>query len=209
MSVQTESNVVVLNKLNIIKAPVILIGDSPILMHKWSDKAKKEMLDKQMGKNTKQRGKKNPEQDYKESMHKCSDGPTKYGFPANGVKACACRGAKEVAGLDMTKARTSFHVLGELVPIYGSPEMHESMVRIAQTTDIRYRGIFNEWATRFTVRFNADIITYDQIVNIFEYGGFGCGIGEWRPARNGTMGMFHVGTEEELTYYINKYGEKE
>ena len=201
----TVSNVVVLNALNIVKAPVILIGDSPLLVHQWSEKAKKEMLDKQLGVNTKQRGKKDPEQDYRDSLYVCKEGPSEYGFPAIGFKACACRGAKGVAGLDMTKARTSFHIPGMLVPIYGAPEMHDAMVKISQTTDIRFRGIFNEWATKFIVRFNADVISYDQIVNIFEYGGFGCGVGEWRPSKNGDMGMFHVGSEEELEPYVEKY----
>jgi|TARA_R100000789_G_scaffold99913_2_gene107916 hypothetical protein len=212
-NVQAESNVVVLNKINIKKAPVILLGDSPIISHKWAAKAVKQIRDKQMGKNTQQRGKKSPEQDYEDSLYKCSDEPieypTEYGFPASGFKACACRGAKEVAGLDMTKARTSFHIPGELAPIYGSPIMREDMVKVGQTIDIRYRGEFKEWATKFIVRFNASIITYDQIVNIFEYGGFGCGVGEWRPAKGGHFGMFHVGTEEEFAYYADKYGRKE
>lgn len=36
--------------LSIAKMEVLLVGDTPLIMHKWSEKAKKEMLDKQMKK---------------------------------------------------------------------------------------------------------------------------------------------------------------
>jgi len=57
-----------------------LIGDSPLITHQWSAKAKKMMLDKQMKKATGAREAKNPEQDYKDSLYVHPDGG--YGFPA-------------------------------------------------------------------------------------------------------------------------------
>jgi hypothetical protein len=32
----------------------------------------------------------------------------------------------------------------------------------------------------------------EQIVNLFNIGGFACGVGEWRPGKDGSNGMFHV-----------------
>ena len=34
--------------------------------------------------------------------------------------------------------------------------------------------------------------TLEQIVNIINAGGYVCGVGEWRPERDGQYGMFHV-----------------
>ena len=84
-----------------------VFGTQPMLQHKWSEKAKKQMLDTQMKKATKGREPKNPEQDFYDSLYLCSsgkrpDGP--YGFPAVGFKSSAVRAAKQVEGMTMTDA---------------------------------------------------------------------------------------------------------
>lgn len=48
---------------------VLIIGDSPLIVHAWSDKAKKMMLDKQMKKSTKGREAKDPFMDFVDSMY--------------------------------------------------------------------------------------------------------------------------------------------
>ena len=96
----------------------------------------------------------------------------------------------------MTELRGSFHIEGELVEIKGKPNMREDMVRIGMgTADIRYRPEFKEWSVTLPLRYNADKISLDQIVNMFNLAGFGVGVGEWRPEKDGTHGMFHVQTE--------------
>lgn len=32
----------------------------------------------------------------------------------------------------------------------------------------------------------------EQIVNLFNVAGFACGVGEWRPSKDGSFGTFHV-----------------
>ena len=44
--------------------------------------------------------------------------------------------------------------------------------------------------------YNANgMYSLEQIVNIINAGGYACGIGEWRPERDGQYGMFHVATK--------------
>ena len=64
-----------------------LVGDSMLVTHKWSNKAKKQMLDKQMKVAATGKEAKNPEQDYLDSMYVLEDGS--YGFPTVGFKAAA------------------------------------------------------------------------------------------------------------------------
>lgn len=96
-----------------------VVGDSPLIVHKWSEKAKKEILDKQTKKASKGKEKKNPVRDYVNSMYwlddfgRVVDGPevndyetdeegakeyeriqeiaqrSRYGFPACAFKGCA------------------------------------------------------------------------------------------------------------------------
>ena len=42
------------------------------------------------------------------------------------------------------------------------------------------------------IRYDADKITPEQIANLLNHGGQTIGVGEWRPQKNGTLGMFHV-----------------
>ena len=74
------------------------------------------------------------------------------------------------------------------------PSIREDMVRIGMgTADIRYRGEFKNWYADIVVCYNANgKFTIDDIANIINAGGSVCGIGEWRPERDGQNGMFHV-----------------
>lgn len=174
---------------------ITLIGDSPLICHKWSDKAKQMMLDKQMKKASKGKEAKDPEQDYRDSLYHLDDGG--YGFPAVAFKSAAV-GACRFAEMKMTEARGAFHVVGEMIPLEGEPRMREDMVRVGMgTADIRYRGEFPEWRCTLSVVYNANAISPEQIVNLFNVAGFGVGVGEWRPEKDGSYGRFHVAAEGE------------
>ena len=188
---------IVINKPNIETVSFDVFGTQPMIQHKWSEKAKKQMLDKQMKKATKGREPKNPEQDFYDSLYLCSDGKHPkgpYGFPAVGFKSSAVRAAKQVEGMTMTDAKAWFYVIpddGDLVRIYGPPPViREDMVKIQQTTDIRFRGQFNEWRVTLNVRYNMDQISSEQLLNLFELAGFSCGVGEWRMEHGGTFGTY-------------------
>lgn len=182
--------------LKIEKVGFLLVGDSPLIVHAWSEKAKRQMLDKQMKKATGPKLAKDPEADYEACFYRLPDGS--YGFPAIGIKAAmisACR----FADMKMTAARGAFHIDGELVPVVGAPQPREDMVRVGMgTADIRYRPEFPEWRIPLTLKINAAVISAEQVANLLNIAGFGVGIGEWRPERNGSYGRFHVGSSEEM-----------
>lgn len=75
-----------------------------------------------------------------------------------------------------------------------TPEMREDMVKVGMgTADIRYRGEFKNWYADLTISYNANgQYSLENIVNIINAGGYVCGVGEWRPERDGQNGMFHV-----------------
>ena len=72
--------VIELPKLNLRMMEITLIGDSSLICHAWSKKAKQEMLDKQMKKAKQAKPAKDPEQDYKDSLYEHPEGG--YGFPS-------------------------------------------------------------------------------------------------------------------------------
>ena len=189
------------------------MGDTELIVHASADKAKKEMLDKQMGNASAGREKKDPVRDFEDSLYRIEGGG--YGFPSVGFKNAAVTACTSLAGMTKVAARQAFFVLSEkgwtirafdgekmrqdLVRIEGGePEMREDMVRVGMgTADLRYRASFWPWSAIVRVRFNANVLSAAQIVNLFNTAGFAVGVGEWRMEKDGQSGSFHVATLKE------------
>lgn len=185
---------------------VEIVGDSPLIVHAWSEKAKKEMLDKQTRKATKGKEAKDPWREFCDALYWISPKPEKptpkdiengrFGFPAIAFKASAIDAAFQQGVISKkTTMRGAFHIVEEFVEIIGKPTMREDMVKIGGMTkvaDIRYRPEFKEWRAKFTVRYNSMAITPEQILNAINIGGFSNGLGEWRTSRDGSFGTYHV-----------------
>lgn len=207
---KTTERIVEIPAIDIQTATIKVVGDSALIVHKWSEKAKKEILDKQMKKaKTKGHDAKDPVRDFIDSLYWLEGEPeekteegfaqaiqngARFGFPAVAFKAAAvAAGYRSGVTKDKVSMNAAFHIDGEFVEINGIPEMREDMVRVGMgTADIRYRGEFKEWNATFQVKYNASAISLEQMVNLFNLGGFACGLGEWRPERGGAFGMFHV-----------------
>ena len=186
-----------------------LVGDSPLITHAWSVKAKQMMLDKQTKKATTGREAKDPFRDFCDSMYWLTerpDSPTmedvmnaRFGFPVTAFKSAAVdAGYQQGILVKKTTARGAFHIAGEFAEINAVPEMREDMVRIGMgTADIRYRAEFKNWSTTLTIKYNPNAMSVEQIINLFNIGGFSNGVGEWRPSKDGSFGRFHVAVKGE------------
>jgi len=186
-----------IQQIKVEKTIIKVKGLSPLIMHRWDEKAKKMMLDKQMKKTVKKEAK-DPSAQYESSVYKMDDG--RIGFPADAFKKSMIRGAKQL-GMVMTDARTSFFVHGEysslddreLIEIRGELRPREDMVRIAGgTADIRFRGQVLNWEASLVISYNSSITSLDHIVNMLQAAGYGVGVGEWRPEKDGIFGRFEV-----------------
>lgn len=185
-----NATVIEIKRPNLQTRKLTIYGTAPLIQHRWSEKAKKQILDNQMKKAKEALPAKDPQADYEESMYKLPGG--RYGFPAVAFKSAAVRAGK-LLGLAMTDARQMFFVVADeedLVIIKGQPSPREDMVKIPGSVDIRYRAEFREWSAVLTVKFNADLISEEQVINLFEAAGFSVGVGEWRPEKNGMFGTF-------------------
>lgn len=194
MAVKTTKEIV-LPALQIETVSLMLIGDSPLIVHAWSEKAKREMLDKQMKKASAGREAKDPQADYEACFYRTETGG--YGFPAIGVKAAMVSAARFLDA-KMTVLRGAFHIDSEMLPIIGEPRPREDMVRVGMgTADIRYRPEFVDWRIPATIKYNTAAISAEQIANLLNVAGFGVGIGEWRPEKTGSYGCFHVAGSDQ------------
>lgn len=205
-----ETEIITIPAIDIRNATITLKGDSPLIVHKWSEKAKKMMLDKQMKiATTKGHDAKDPFADFVDTIYFLSGKPeratpeafeealsngARFGFPSVGVKASAVSaGFRAGVTKNLVSINGAFHIDEEYVEIKGVPRIREDMVRVGMgTADIRYRAEFPEWSTTFVAKYNAGVISLAQLCNLFNLGGFAVGIGEWRPEKGGTYGRYHV-----------------
>ena len=188
-------------ELRILKLNLHIKGDSPLIMHAWSQKAKEEMLAKQMGKARAAKAPKDPHQDYLDAFYRLDDG--RPGFPSVAFKSAAVSAATQLKdkSLPKTLLRGAFHIPGELVPIEGEARMRQDQVRIAMgTSDIRFRPEFPNWTATLPIRLNIRALTIEQLAHLFSVAGFAVGVGEWRPERDGAFGMFSVVSLDQVGY---------
>lgn len=194
---------------------VRIVGDTPLIMHRWSEKAKREILDKEMGKAKKAREIKRPVDDFCRSMYWLEGSPAEgatddeimeavpngsFGFPVTAIKQAAISAAyRSGMSKDKVSLQGAFFIDGvgeeQLAEVKGDkPHIREDMVRVGMgAADIRYRGEFDHWYMDLTLRYNKNgQYSLEQILNIINLGGFCCGIGEWRPEKSGQNGMFHL-----------------
>lgn len=172
---------------------LIVVGDTPLITHPWSLKAKQMLLDAQTGKPRQKKEPKDPQQDYEDSIYRTEDGQP--GVPAIAFKNAAVTACTQIEGVTKVLARGAFHVMGDILPIEGAePQIDEQMVRVGMgVADIRYRARFDPpWRVRLRVMYNASVMNEAQIAHLVNTAGFAVGVCEHRPEKDGSNGMFHV-----------------
>lgn len=199
---------------------IVIKGTSSLIVHKFSDKTKREMAEKHQGKANKGKKPKDPIADFVyslhimngikpeqliEKLHKAkiaigSDVAKHFkdiplGFPACGFKKAAVSACRNVDGVPMTLARGAFFVKedanGCIEIKYKKLIFREDMVRLnGKVPDVRYRGGFEDWSATLNVESNPNVLSPEWVCNLIDTSGFAVGLGEHRPEKDGSNGMF-------------------
>lgn len=210
---------ILIQPITIERRTITIVGDTPLIVHAWSEKAKKEMLAKQQ-KKTKTSGKEirdpfaefmnalywitpKPAEDTEEAFAEAVMNGARFGFPVTAIKQAAQSSLYRLGAIsNQMVMRGAFFIegigdyqLGEIITST-PPECREDMVKIggiSKTADLRYRPMFKDWSMKLNIQYNSNSqITFEQIVNGINTAGFMNGIGEWRPEKDGPYGRFHV-----------------
>ncbi len=192
-----------INKIGTETLRVPIAGLAPLVVHKFSEKAKRQMLDNMQGKKSPKEPK-NPQAEYEAAFYRLQDGG--YGFPALAFKAATVGGARFYSGVTMTALKQFLFFHGELgddgrqlIRIEGDPVMREDVVTVGRGgSDLRYRPQFIPWSATLEVTYVTSALTQGSVVSLIEAGGMGVGVGEWRPERDGDFGTYSVDTKREI-----------
>lgn len=194
----TDVPQVVIDKIAAETLNVPIVGTAPLLVHRFSEKARRQMLDSMQGRKSPKLPK-DPKAEYEAAFYHTKDGG--YGFPAIAFKAATVSASRFYGkSVTMTSLRQFVFVNGEpgddgqqMVRIEGDPVMREDVVRVGMGgTDLRYRPQFSEWATSLQVTYVTSALTRESLLSLIDAGGLGVGVGEWRPEKRGDFGTYTV-----------------
>jgi hypothetical protein len=215
MAKQTVS--IELPEINLERHRLYLVGSAPLIVHAFPEKARKQMLDKQMKVAKGGRDARDPHAEVEAARYQLPDG--RDGFPAVGFKAAAVTACTSLSDITKVAARQAFRVDGlqmnaggvlegsfvrtALVPIVAaSPTTREDVVRLSgvgRTAEMRYRPEYWPWGVELDIVLNPQVVSIGQLGSMFQAAGHGVGVGEYRPERDGDCGTFDLIGEKEFT----------
>lgn len=180
--------------------PFHILGTTPLILHRLSEKAKYELLYP----STKKKGgprttlKHNPIEEYRSAPY-CDlnpKAPTLIQHLSAAFKAAIRNASLDIPGTSKREIGRLCWVEGERLPIYGIPRLIMSAVRSSdmnRTPDIRTRAIMAQWATTIHVTFVKPQLNESGITHLVAAAGMTQGIGDWRTEKGaGTFGSFKI-----------------
>jgi hypothetical protein len=195
--------VVAIDPIDVERLRVPIVGTSPLIMHRFSEKAKRQMLDAMQGRKTPKQPK-DPEAEYLAAFYRFE--PSGYGHPAIAFKDATVSAARFYdKSVTMTGLRQCIWFIGEigadgiqLVRVDGEPQMREDVVRVGNKgADLRYRPEFRQWAAVLDVTYVRSALTRNSVLSLIDAGGMGVGVGEWRPEKGGDFGTYRVDSDRD------------
>ena len=208
---KTQTREVLIQAPNFRTAIFKIVGATPLVMNKFSQKAREQMRKKQEAGSQAKKGKTREAKDfdacYEGAIHRSKEGW--IGIPAAAFRSAmisACR----LVNFKMTISKMAVFVEMDgvdadegtpLVRVYGDPRPLEMAVRNdSGVADIRIRPIFEEWKAELRIRFDADIFSEQDVANLLMRAGMQVGVGEGRPDSKDSTGMgwgtFSIGNKK-------------
>lgn len=195
---------------------VCVLGTSPIILNRMSEKAKRELLMPKGRKTAVDKAtslKHDPMEEYRASAYqlRTDDAPTLLAVLATSFKGAMATAALDLPGAKKAQIGRLTYVNGDYVPLYGIPQLFMSVTRSAdmnKTPDIRTRAIVPQWACRLSVTYIKPLMRQQAVVNLLAAAGMSIGVGDWRPEKGkGNYGQFEiVGVDDPRFTAIIKAG---
>lgn len=179
-------------------AVITIEGVTPLIVNRWSEKAREMMNAAQQGRARVKKPPKDPEADFQASRYLLPDG--RDAFPARAFKAAMVNACSQFDGITKVLTKQAIFIGGigpdMLIPIEGEVSMREDQVRNATgVADVRFRAQISNWVATLNITYVSSALSQSTIVSLLDAAGFG-GVGDWRPSApksaSGTYGMFKV-----------------
>lgn len=178
-----------------------MAGTSPLVVNKFSEKARNQMKAKQEAGQKAKKGSMREAKDFQAAFKAAQRISEEgwYGVHAGGIRNAlisACR----VAGFTMTRAKLSLFVeadgydVDDGMPLVrleaGEPEYTEMATRNETgVVDLRARPMWRKWGMTLRIRYDSDQFSLDDVANLVHRAGQQVGICEGRPDSKKSAGL--------------------
>lgn len=192
---------------------VCILGTSPIILNRMSEKAKRELLMPKGRKNAVEKAttlKHDPMQEFQASAYRLphltdlKTPPTLLAVLATSFKGAMASAALDLPGTKKAQIGRLTYVNGDYVPLFGVPQLSMSIVRSAdmnKTPDVRTRAIVPQWACSLSVTYVKPLMRPQAVTNLLAAAGMYIGVGDWRPEKGkGNYGQFKLVDPDDEQY---------
>jgi hypothetical protein len=168
-------------------------------VHSFSEKAKKEIRDKQQKKAKQAKAERKPAEEYEAAKYLNARG--EECIPVTAIKKALVSAATAFDDLTKVALRQALFVAPRadpaslLVPILdvtGKPlqgKMREDAVTIGiNTRGLTYRPEYRGWKLELFIEYNPRLISTEQLLALIDQAGWGVGICEGRPEKSSALG---------------------
>lgn len=167
-----------------------LAPESPLVVHRFHEKARQQLMDKKQQKAKAPRGKYDPHAAFLAAKHLDSEG--RDCVPACAFKAAIISAARLVEYITMSALKQMVFVEGDLLPLnFDRCENYESYVRLAgpgKNPDIRNRPMYHGWSVDLVIEYNQKLLSPSQLLHLLQLAGHSVGLCEGRPASSSVLG---------------------
>lgn len=199
---------------------ISVLGRTPLILNRLSEKAKHELLLPRGRKNAAERAatlKHNPMEEFRASPYMLpdEDAPTLICLPNEVFKGAISSAALDMPGATKAQIGRLVSIVGGRIPVYGEPQLLMSVVRqadINRTPDIRTRCILPEWCAQVTVSYVRPQLRETAILNLLGAAGILSGVGDWRQQKGkGSYGLFELvpANDERVKALMKTWGRKQ
>ena len=182
-------------KLNLGLLKIQLKGTTPLLMDKFPDSVREQILDKQKGLTQGKKQLRDMDNEFEGAFHRLPN--EKIGFPAQGFKSAMIESTSFVGSRDFSKKLLKgIQIINsegnDLVEIkYKNISKLKHYPKLGNT---KVSPMLEEWSCELIIQYDQNNISPQDLVSLLNYAGFYYGIGIWSPRAKcgGKYGMYEV-----------------
>lgn len=197
------------------QAHFCLLGRTPLITNRMSEKAKHTLLLPSPPKNRTERAttlKHNPMEEFAASPYTLplDSAPTYLAALSAWFKQALLTAALDLPETNKSQMGRNLWVEGERLPLYGIPQLFMSVTRSADmnhTPDIRTRVIIPRWACEITVNFTTPLLKSQMVSRLLNAAGMTAGVGDWRQGKgSGSYGLWTIVQQDDPAYLAIRAG---
>jgi len=182
-------------KLNLGALKVQIKGNTPLLIDRFPENTRKQILDKQTGKTQGKKQIRNIDIEYENAIHRLPN--RKIGFPAQGFKSAMIESTSFVGSKDFSKKLLKgIQIMNsegnDLIPV--KYKKISKLTHYPKGGNTKISPMLEDWECELVIQYDQNNISPQDLVNLLNYAGFYYGIGMWSPRAKcgGKYGMYEV-----------------